>query len=47
MTRMRRAIDSNVPVPGLVPGTHAFNCAEAKTWMAGINPATGDHLFYG
>jgi hypothetical protein len=28
--------------PGLVPGTHVLNTAETKTWMAGINPATGN-----
>ena len=32
-----------IPVPGLVPGTHAFSTefAAAKTWMAGTSPATG------
>jgi len=32
------------PVPGLVPGTYVLNVLETKTWVAGMNPATGSEL---
>jgi hypothetical protein len=41
MTVPRHKTRYETPVPGLVPVTHVLNCDETKTWVAGINPATG------
>jgi hypothetical protein len=40
----RRVTTKKIPVPGLVPGIHAFlvrRPASLKTWVAGTSPATG------